>query len=347
MSENLSDWNSFCQPPDWALKKITGGRLSGKTDIKPQWRYYAMTDTYGPCGIGWKFEINHLWNEPAPDGGVFAFARISLYIKNKPAGGSHIWSDAIPGVGGSMIIQKEHSGLHANDEGFKMAVTDALGTAMKLLGVAADIYSGLFDGSKYKNLLVKEPIVIAEEPSCMPEDSDGSKASWKKEPDFDKEMDKLEDKFINENPKVVTKVIEQNIKDFSFYKKIDAYIKRIGEPCYRTILREEMGVQSREEIQDPVLKQTLLNKLDCRAKMYTEDFFKTAEERCTELGEPTFALFVKYFLKKHKINLNPGQKARDAIKSYKDIQAFKEEMMDEDLLEELILKAREEKDNGK
>ena len=32
-----------------------------------------------------------------------------------------------------------------------MAVTDAIGTAMKMIGVAADIYFGKWDGSKYKD----------------------------------------------------------------------------------------------------------------------------------------------------------------------------------------------------
>ena len=49
-----------------------------------------------------------------------------------------------------MLIQKESSGLYSNDEGYKMAVTDALGTAMKMLGVAAEVYLGNFDGSKYR-----------------------------------------------------------------------------------------------------------------------------------------------------------------------------------------------------
>ena len=47
------------------------------------------------------------------------------------------------------MVANEVRGLHNNDECYKMAVTDALGTAMKLLGVGADIYAGLWDGSKY------------------------------------------------------------------------------------------------------------------------------------------------------------------------------------------------------
>jgi len=52
-----------------------------------------------------------------------------------------------------MLVTKESKGLHSSDEGFKMAVTDALSTAMKLLGVGADIYSGMWDGTKYKENL--------------------------------------------------------------------------------------------------------------------------------------------------------------------------------------------------
>ena len=41
-----------------------------------------------------------------------------------------------------MLVTKERDGLRTNDEGFKMATTDALSVAMKMLGVAADIYAG-------------------------------------------------------------------------------------------------------------------------------------------------------------------------------------------------------------
>jgi hypothetical protein len=58
------------------------------------------------------------------------------------------WSAPIYGNGGSKIIDKEASGLYVNDEAVKMATTDALGTALKYLGVGADVYRG-FNESKY------------------------------------------------------------------------------------------------------------------------------------------------------------------------------------------------------
>ena len=145
MENNLELWNKLKTPPPSVLKKISGGRLKGMTDISPSWRYQVLTEQFGPCGIGWKFTIDELWTAPGSDDQVAAFARISLYVMKEL-----LWSDPIPGIGGSMLITKETNGMHTSDEAYKMAVTDALSTACKMLGVAADIYMGLWDGSKYK-----------------------------------------------------------------------------------------------------------------------------------------------------------------------------------------------------
>jgi len=148
MNENMKLWDAVKRPPATALKPIAAGRLKGKTDISPQWRMQVMTEQFGPCGEGWSYRIDQLWTEPGIEGQVFAFARVSVRI------GNH---ESIPGIGGSMLIAKESSGLHHNDEAFKMAVTDALSVALKALGVAADIYLGLWDGSKYKTDPKEEP----------------------------------------------------------------------------------------------------------------------------------------------------------------------------------------------
>lgn len=148
MSEdNLKHWNALKQPPEDALKKIVGGRIGGMTDIKPQWRYKAMTEQFGPCGIGWTFRpVGQPRFEQGSEGQVAVFVDIELLIKDGDK-----WSEPIPGTGGSMYITKEKSGLHTSDEAVKMATTDALSVAMKMVGVAADIYLGNWDGSKYKD----------------------------------------------------------------------------------------------------------------------------------------------------------------------------------------------------
>lgn len=153
----MNTWNNLRTPPKWALKTIQAGRLRGMSDINPQWRYEVMTKQFGPCGIGWKYTIDRLWTEQGSKEQVMAFAQISLYImKNNELDidsenyTSQIWSDPIPAVGGSMAIADEKNGLHTSDECYKMAITDALGTAMKMIGVAADIYQG-FSDPKFKD----------------------------------------------------------------------------------------------------------------------------------------------------------------------------------------------------
>lgn len=140
----MQHWDNLKAVPANALKKIEGGRLNGMSDIKPQWRYEAMTKEFGVCGIGWKYEIVNTHTQDTGNGEIMVFVQISLYIKDGDK-----WSDPIPGFGGDFLVEKERKGLHVNDEAYKMATTDALGVAMKMLGVAADVYMGLANDSKY------------------------------------------------------------------------------------------------------------------------------------------------------------------------------------------------------
>jgi len=149
----MEKYRALAQPPEWALKTIKAGRLQGKTDINPQWRYQAMTEQYGQCGVGWGYSIDRLWTEPGSDGQVCAFALVSLWTKI-----GEERSEPIHGIGGNMLITNEKNGVHTSDEAYKMAVTDALSVAMKMLGVGAAIYSGAWDGSKYReDERVQEP----------------------------------------------------------------------------------------------------------------------------------------------------------------------------------------------
>lgn len=131
---NLSVYNKVRSVPQTALKAIGAGRLKGMSDINPVWRIKIMTETFGICGIGWKYEIVKQWNETYGNE-VKAFCNINLYVKVDGE-----WSDAIPGTGGSSFVTMERNGAYVNDECGKMALTDALSVAMKSLGVAADVY---------------------------------------------------------------------------------------------------------------------------------------------------------------------------------------------------------------
>lgn len=150
MSTQINErWAKLESPPASALREIKGGRIAGMTDINPQWRYKAMTEVYGECGVGWKWQVVKVWTEPGTQAGeVFAFVHVEVCTNkgNGAPGDASIWSDPVPGIGGAMLIAKEKGGLFCNDDAFKMATTDALSVALKFLGVGSLIYEGRMDG---------------------------------------------------------------------------------------------------------------------------------------------------------------------------------------------------------
>ena len=135
MSENLALYEKVREVPREAQKEIGGGRLKGMTDINPMWRIKILTEQFGQCGIGWKYEITSQRLETGANDEMAVFVDINLYYRQGDE-----WSAAIPGSGGSMFVSKEKNGMYTDDECFKKALTDAIGVAGKALGVAADIY---------------------------------------------------------------------------------------------------------------------------------------------------------------------------------------------------------------
>lgn len=161
--ENLKFYNTLRSVPEKYTKKITGGRLNGMTDIKPQWRTEKMTEIFGPCGIGWYYEETKREYKDF-DGQIAVFIDINLFYRYEKIDSvserviGYEWSKPIHGTGGSMFVAKENRGPFVSDEAVKMALTDALSVAMKSLGMAADIYMGMpATGTKYDKPVEQQP----------------------------------------------------------------------------------------------------------------------------------------------------------------------------------------------
>ena len=141
--DNMTIWQALEKTADEAKKPIEAGRLKGFTDINPCWRMKRLTEVFGPCGFGWRYEIVNTYTIPGANDEIAAFVDILLYYQIDGK-----WSEGVPGLGGSMFVAKERNGMHTSDECFKMALSDAIGTACKALGMSADIYFSK-DRSKY------------------------------------------------------------------------------------------------------------------------------------------------------------------------------------------------------
>lgn len=137
---NLILFNKIKSPPKEALKKIgSGSRISGMTNISPMWRIKAITEEFGVVGIGWYYLPKFSFKEAVKGDKkeVLCFCDLKLFIKD-----GENWSMPIVGTGGSKMTAIEKAGEYNSDECKKMALSDALGVAMKAMGMAANIYMG-------------------------------------------------------------------------------------------------------------------------------------------------------------------------------------------------------------
>jgi hypothetical protein len=151
VSNNLELWNKLGKTDPAHTKGFTrGGGFKG-TAIKPIYTEQKMTEIFGPCGVGWGFSQPQFQVVPGSDGQVAVYCWLALWINYEGK-----VSAEIPGVGGDMVVIKQQSGLRTNDEAFKAAFTDAIGNAMKHIGMSADVHMGRFDDSKYVNELRAE-----------------------------------------------------------------------------------------------------------------------------------------------------------------------------------------------
>lgn len=151
MSENLTLWNALGRTSPEHTKSFTrGGGFKG-TAVKPIYTEQKMTEQFGPCGIGWGFSEPTFQLVPGSDGQTAVYCWLTLWYVHDGAR-----SAPIPGVGGDFVIVKQSSGLRTDDEAFKKAFTDAIGNAMKHIGMSADVHMGRFDDSKYVQELRRE-----------------------------------------------------------------------------------------------------------------------------------------------------------------------------------------------
>lgn len=148
--EPLGIYNELKSVPKEFLKEIGAGRLKGMSDIKPQWRIMKLTEIFGACGFGWKVQNLQFEYKQVSNNEIVVNCRLEFLYKY-----NDVWSEPIPATGGSKLATNESKGLYVSDEAEKMAYTDALSVAGKMIGLASDIYMGY--GGKYDKVNTNVP----------------------------------------------------------------------------------------------------------------------------------------------------------------------------------------------
>lgn len=151
---NLDIWDRLARTDPKHTKSFNRpGGFKG-TAVKPIYTEQKMTEVFGPCGIGWGISEPTFQLVNGADGEIAVYSWLTVWYRN-PATGEK--SEPIPGVGGDMAVKKHSSkGTVLDDEAFKKATTDAIGNAMKHVGMSADIHMGQHDDDKYVSGLRRE-----------------------------------------------------------------------------------------------------------------------------------------------------------------------------------------------
>lgn len=180
--ENLRFYVPGATVPAEAQKQFNNGRFKG-TDINRMWRIKTLTEMFGPCGIGWTFEIVDIqeYKHDSSDN-IVLFGKGILKYRDPKTGE---WSEPIIGYGGNF----KFSYGKVNDEAYKMLETDCFGTACSKLGIGASVYWST-DRSKYD--------MPAEDP--RPEIKTEPKKREVKDPFFSTPTPKAEAPSVPSNP---------------------------------------------------------------------------------------------------------------------------------------------------
>jgi hypothetical protein len=141
--EHLRFWDALKRTDPRATKPFTRSGGFRGTQIDPAWRLQIMTEVFGPIGEGWGYEQLE-WTVQER----MIFTSVRVWYRDPQTGAMYFTG---PQWGGTELVRRRRDGSEEpNDEAFKMSVTDALGKCLLQIGLAADVYLGLFDDSKYR-----------------------------------------------------------------------------------------------------------------------------------------------------------------------------------------------------
>jgi hypothetical protein len=143
-------WDSVCKTDPAHVKEITGKQYKGNSP-KPYYIVRRLTETFGPCGIGWGLIILNERMERLSETDMLHVAVVRLWYVHDGKRGE------IEQIGQTKAAYaKAAGGMMVDEDAPKKSVTDALVKCASYLGFAGDIFAGRWDDSKYVAELRKE-----------------------------------------------------------------------------------------------------------------------------------------------------------------------------------------------
>ena len=140
---NKALWDAVKVTDPRAVKPITGKPYKGSSP-KPYWLIERATEEFGPIGIGWGVTVKSERFERLSDTDVLHVAVVSIwYVRDG------VRSETFDQMGGTKAAYQSKNGMVVDEDAGKKSVTDGMVKCLSMLGFAGDIFSGLWDDSKY------------------------------------------------------------------------------------------------------------------------------------------------------------------------------------------------------
>lgn len=126
---------------------------SGRISIKTQYRIMKATEIWGPIGVGWGYTVLREWvAEGAP---IIIKGEISSHFEQVHKCEIEFWymhegeRVSFTQYGDTRKLYMARGGYFVHDDEVeKKSLSDALGKAMSMTGISADVYLGTYDGDE-------------------------------------------------------------------------------------------------------------------------------------------------------------------------------------------------------
>jgi len=149
-------WNKLEPTDPRHTKEFSGKGGFAGTAINATYILKKLTETFGPCGKGWKFVLEE---ERIMEGHVLKstdICRLHVVRGHLSYVLDGTWYDTSPQFGQTFLVAENKYGAFTDEEAPKKSITDCIGKCAVLLGIGADVHLGMFDDSKYVNQRIKE-----------------------------------------------------------------------------------------------------------------------------------------------------------------------------------------------
>ena len=130
-TNNMKLWDAVKDTDKSQTKQVS--QRGGFTSINAQYQVMRATEQFGPCGIGWGYDVEYQFV------GTLVAASVTIWHGNRE-------QKFGPVMGMNEVTSAKG---RVDDDAPKKAMTDALTKALSHLGFSAEIYMGMWDDNKY------------------------------------------------------------------------------------------------------------------------------------------------------------------------------------------------------